>query len=519
MTPLRCAPWVTVNTACGAVEAWQGIAYLLVRNMHRTVVMPHIEPPAIEKKHLHFVGICGKAMGAIAAALANEGWRVTGSDEKCYQPMMNFLSRQGIPVCTPYAAGNVPPDADLVVVGKRVTAGNPELVHVLRHGPPHSSFPQFLHQHFLRHSRNAVVAGGVGKTTTTSMLAWILEAAGQRPDYLIGGLARNFPHPARFSGSRITVLEGDEYATCFDDPRPKFLHYQPEVGIITNIVEDHPDIYRNLGEVCQAFSDFIELLPAHGALIMADDDEAGIKLAQRAACQTFITGFTAAATERITNLELREGGSRFALQGVDFEIPLCGRMNVKNAAMAVLAASALGVPPEQAAQGLRRYLGVSNRQEERQIGTCTLVRDKASHPRALAELVGALRQRFPGRRLVSLIQPRATGGRDWVYQKELPEALAQFEKVILTSAHEHNPQQPQPWADDPFCLEHLGKCLRARMTDVILAAGIDEIKSAIATQIEDGDVIALTVLEQSREVQDVVGQALLERASLSTSSV
>ena len=266
--------------ACESEEAWEVVASLLGHHMHRTFAMTYSDPPTIEKKRLHFVGICGKAMGGIAAALATEGWRVTGSDEKCYQPMMGFLSSRGIRVSTPYSAGNVPTDADLVVVGKRVATENPELLHVVGHGPAYCSFPQFLHHQFLRHSRNAVVTGGVGKTTTTSMLAWILEDAGQRPDYLIGGLARNFPAPARFSGGRFAVLEGDEYASCFDDPRPKFLHYQPEVGVITNIVEDHPDIYRNLGEVCQAFSDFIALLPPHGALILADDDEAGVKLAQ-----------------------------------------------------------------------------------------------------------------------------------------------------------------------------------------------------------------------------------------------
>ena len=475
------------------------------------------ESPEIEKKRLHFVGVCGKAMGGIAAAMAAEEWGVTGSDEKCYQPMMDFLSSRGISVRTPYAAENVPRDADLVVVGKRVAVENPELVEVLRHGPPHYSFPQFLNQHFLRHSRNAVVTGGVGKTTTTSMLALILEDAGHRPDYLIGGLARNFTLPARFSGSRFTVLEGDEYASCFDDPSPKFLHYQPEVGIITNIVEDHPDIYSNFGEVCRAFSDFIALLPPHGRLILPDDDEDAAKLAQRAACRTITTGFTLAAAEPITNLELRDCGSGFELLGTQFEISLCGRMNVQNAAMATLAAAAFGVTPERSAQALRGFLGVHNRQEEQAVGTCTLVRDKATHPRALQSLVDALRQRFPGRRLVSLIQPRATGGRDWVYQKELPHALAQFDKVILTSAYEHNPLQPQRWKDDPFCLQQLRDSLRSRRDDVTLAVGIHEIKSVIATQIQDGDVIALTILEQSREMKAAVEQALMER-DLSTAS-
>ena len=202
---------------------------------------------------LHFLGICGKGMGAIAAALAVEGWRVTGSDEATYSPMNHFLEEAGIPVRSPYDGGNIPANADLVIVGKRLRSDNPELAEAMRRGLPYCSFPALLRDAFLTKSRNAVVAGGVGKTTTTAMLAWILEAARMAPDFLIGGLARNLHAPARLAGADLAVLEGDEYASCFDDAAPKFLKYRPEVAIITNVLEDHPDLYSGPGAVEVAF--------------------------------------------------------------------------------------------------------------------------------------------------------------------------------------------------------------------------------------------------------------------------
>ncbi len=450
-------------------------------------------------------------MGGIAGALSQSGWRVTGSDENPYPPMSDYLERCGIGIRTPYDPGNVPGDVDWVIVGKRVAAGNPELLHVIQHGVPHRSFPQFLQDHFLCKSRNAVVAGGVGKTTTTAMLAWILECDGLSPDYLIGGLARNLPSPARFAGSGFAVLEGDEYASCFDDRNPKFLHYSPEVVIITNVIEDHPDIYRSFEDLCDAFAALVETIPSGGCLIVPDHDEAAAKLALGARCRVIAAGFGASATEPVTDLRLHVERSCFQLMGEEFEIALCGRMNVANATMAAIAASRLGVAPARSAAALRRFLGVRNRQEEMEIGNCTLVRDKATHPHALGELVRALRQRFPGRRLVSVIQPRATGGRDWVYQRDLPLALGAFDKVILTSATEHNPQQPPPWVNDPFCLDTLALELASTSVDVTVTQLVSDVRDAMTGQVCAGDVVVVTAQEQSSSLIAIIENGLSAR--------
>ncbi len=447
-------------------------------------------------------------MGAIAAALAREGWRITGSDENVYEPMSGHLQECGIRIISPYHPANVPSDVGLVIVGKRVAASNPELLHVIRRGIPHQSFPQFLREHFLSRSRNAVVAGGAGKTTTTAMLAWILEHAGHNPDYLVGGQVRNLPSPARFAGSQFTVIEGDEYPSCFDDRNPKFVHYQPEVAIITNIIEDHPDIYRNFDELCDAFASLIELVPANGCLILPDHDPAAMRLAEVANCKVVTSGFEAGTTERITDARFLSERSCFSLLGAEFEILLCGRMNVRNAAMAVLAATHFGVNPEQSAAALKVFRGIRNRQEEVEVGKYTVVRDKATHPRALEELALALRQRFAGRRLVSVIQPRATGGRDWIYQRELPAALSNYDKVILTSAYEHNPAQPGLWADDPFCLDLLAAELLKSQVDVTIARSLPEVKESISVEVHEGDVVILTVLEQSESMRVAVETVL-----------
>ena len=412
--------------------------------------------------------------------------------------MSGYLHERGLRVATPYAEGNVPADADLVIVGKRVAANNPELRSILARGLPFMSFPAFLHTRFLARSRNAVVAGGVGKTTTTAMLAWILEDAGLRPDYLIGGMARNFPASARFDATGLTVLEGDEYACAFDDLSPKFLHYAPEVVVITNLVADHPDLYPDPASLRAVFSALIGLLPAHGCLVVSDDDAAA-SLAAEAPCHVRV---------KIDDLWLTPQGSRFRLDDITFEVPLAGAMNVRNAALAVQAARHFGVPLEQAARALTSFRGILSRQEPRQVNGYTIVADKASHPSSLVELCRALRQLYPGRRVISVIQPRATGGKQWVYQRDLPAALANFDKVILTDAYEHKPADNASWRHDPFCMETLERDLKGLGVDVTTVGAITKVADAVRAVASDGDVVLMSIREQFANHVSAVERAL-----------
>lgn len=461
-------------------------------------------------RRIHFIGIGGRAMGAVAIALARIGHRITGSDENMYEPMSGCLRRAGIAVAAGYSASNVPADADLVVVGKRVTEENRELAAVLDRRMARLSFPELLERFFLRRSRNAVVAGGVGKTTTSAMLAFILEHGGRRPDYLVGGIARDFPDPARFDGGAIAVLEGDEYASCFDDPTAKFLHYAPELVAVTNILPDHPDLYPDVAHLHDAFRALVRLIPAHGCLVLPGDDAVAHVLRDEAACGIVTTGF-GAVDRPITELCLAANGSSFFLEGARFHLGLYGRMNVRNAAMAAIAAQHFGVTAVESARALAEFRGLADRQEAVDIGGATLVKDKASHPESMRELGLALRQRYPGRRLISVLQPRATGGRRWIYQRDLPAALAGFDKIILTKAYEHAPPVNTAWGADPFCVETLATALRGLGVAVVNVATLAELPEAIRAEIRDGDVVLVSLREQFIGHIAAVEAALLER--------
>jgi len=462
---------------------------------------------------LHFIGICGKGMGAIAAALALEGWQVTGSDEQTYPPMNRFLDSAGIPVSSPYAAHNVPANADVVIVGKRVRPDNPELIETIRRGIPYCSFPAFIRDGFLARSRNAVVAGGVGKTTTTAMLTWILEAAGMSPDFLIGGQARNLDAPARFKGADVAVLEGDEYASCFDDASPKFLKYNADVAIITNVLEDHPDLYLNGGAVEEAFRDLVKGLPSTGRLIIPDDDAAATSVASASPCPVHRVGFSRMASGyRIEHLALSPQESRFRLNAVAFTLPLAGRMNIRNAAMTAVAAEHLGVPLERSAEALASFLGVAHRQDSRDFKRATLVVDKASHPQSLRCLFESARQSYPGRRIVSLIRPRATGGRLWVYQRHLPSALAMVDLAVVLPAYEHNPEPGRSWPGGPFSMDLLHREIIQNGGNAVQVSTAADLPGALQTSLRTGDVVVVTVPEQDTELTGVVSDCLASMA-------
>lgn len=448
-------------------------------------------------------------MGSIATALAREGWVVTGSDEDVYAPMDGLLLEAGLEVRAPYAEENIPGDVELAIIGKRVREDNRELRAVLGRGIPVASFPSFLREWFFSRSRNAVVAGGVGKTTATAMLAWILEASGREPDWFVGGKAHNLPGEARLRGGVISVIEGDEYASCFDDPRPKFDHYCPEAVLVTNVVEDHPDLYDGPEAVRAVFREFVRRIPSDGLLVLPDDDAGAMALGGEVSCPVICSGFSSEAGERIEILGLREGESEFVLGGSRFVVPMTGRMNVKNAAMAALVARHFDVSLEAAAEALSGFRGVENRQDIREIGGRMLVSDKATHPVALTGLFDAMRQRFPGRRLVSVIQPRGTGGREWVYQRELPEVLASVDAVVVVPSYEHQPVEGQTWPGGAFCVEQLAREIsRAGGTARLLGSG-DAIADVLPEVAPPGAVVVTTLPEQALALASEIESSIL----------
>src|SRR5437762_1983288 len=219
----------------------------------------------------YFLGICGTAMGAVAVALHERGFRVTGSDENVYPPMSSFLEGKGIAIMEGYRAENIPADAEVVVIGNAMTRGNPEIEAVLNRKLLYLSLPEVLKNYFLRGRHNLVVTGTHGKTTTTALLTWIMEKAGLKPGYVIGGLPKNLGQGARLNDSKYFVIEGDEYDSAFFDKRSKFIHYLPELLIINNIEFDHADIFKDLDEIKLSFRRLLNIVPRNGMVLVNGD--------------------------------------------------------------------------------------------------------------------------------------------------------------------------------------------------------------------------------------------------------
>src|SRR6266478_1003836 len=288
-----------------------------------------------DKRHIHLIGICGTAMASLAGMLKQRGFRVTGSDAASYPPMSDFLRELGIPVAQPFAAQNLEPHPDLVVVGNAMSRGNVELEHVLDQRIPFCSLPQLLHDEFLRGKEVLVIAGTHGKTTTTSMLAWIFEVAGTQPSFLIGGIAENFGRSFQLGSGKHFILEGDEYDTAFFDKGPKFLHYFPDAIILTSVEFDHADIYKDLDAVEIAFKRLVNLVPRRGRIVAFDEGDSVERslnrCLQKAFCPVERYGASNRANWKIANLKLGEERTSWSVlrdgkHWADFEFPLGGEL-------------------------------------------------------------------------------------------------------------------------------------------------------------------------------------------------
>src|ERR1041385_4704298 len=288
-------------------------------------------------KKFHFLGICGTAMAAVAAALQERGFKVSGSDENVYPPMSTFLREKGIALKEGYRAENIPVDADVVVIGNAMKRGNPEVEAVLNRKLFYLSLPEVLKNYFLRGRHNLVVTGTHGKTTTTALLAWIMEKAGRDPGFLIGGIPKNFGEGARLNDSKYFVIEGDEYDTAFFDKRSKFVHYLPELVIVNNIEFDHADIFSNLEDVKTSFRHLFRIVPKSGMVVVNGDDPNAVEVAKDCLAQMVEVGFSKNCAQRIRDVSYSSDASRFKLGDDVFEIPLAGEFNLHNAEMAATA--------------------------------------------------------------------------------------------------------------------------------------------------------------------------------------
>ena len=388
-------------------------------------------------KHIHLIGICGTAMASLAGMLKERGFRVTGSDAAAYPPMSDFLTELQIPLSQPFAEANLNPRPDLVVVGNAISRGNVELEYVLDQRIPFCSLPQILHDEFLRGKEVLVVAGTHGKTTTTSMLAWIFDVAGMQPSFLIGGIAENFGRSFQLGSGKHFILEGDEYDTAFFDKGPKFLHYFPDSVILTSVEFDHADIYKDLDAVETAFKRLVNLIPRRGRIVAFDEGDSLQRTLARAFCPVERYGASPEADWRIAGLHLESERTLWTVlrQGkhwADFEFPLAGDYNVWNATAAAALAAGYGVSNDQIAAALKTFKSVKRRLEVRaQVNGITIIDDFAHHPTAIAGTLRALRSRYPAARLWAILEPRSNTLRRNVLQDDLAKSLALADEVIV----------------------------------------------------------------------------------------
>ena len=384
-------------------------------------------------KKFHFLGICGTAMASVAAALQERGFKVSGSDENVYPPMSNFLQEKGITAKEGYHAENLPADADVVVIGNAMKRGNPEVEAVLNRKLFYLSLPEVLKNYFLRGRHNLVVTGTHGKTTTTALLAWIMEKAGHNPGYLIAGLPKNFGQGARLNDSKYFVIEGDEYDTAFFDKRSKFIHYLPELLIVNNIEFDHADIFKDLDEIKLSFRRLLNIVPQNGMVLLNGDDPNCVEVAKDCLAQMVEVGFSKNCAQRIRQVGYSSAGSRFKLGEETFEIPLIGGFNVRNAAMAAMAARFYDVPTARINSALNSFAGVARRLEVRgEARGVKVIDDFGHHPTAVAHTLEALRHSYRGHRLWAVFEPRSNTTRRAVFQEQLPEAFKFADGVFIS---------------------------------------------------------------------------------------
>ena len=389
-------------------------------------------------------------MGSVAAAMKQAGYTISGSDAGIYPPMSTFLEDQGIELMSGFKPENIPDGADTIIVGNAISRGNVELEHVLNEKRHYTSLPEVLKHHFLPGKRNLVVTGTHGKTTTTSLLTWILESAGKNPSHMIGGIPRNLGQGARFTDSEFTVLEGDEYDTAYFDKRSKFVHYLPEVVIANNIEFDHADIFDDLDQIKLSFRRLFNIVPQNGHVFVNSDDRNCIDVAENCPAPVTSVGFGENAQHRIEIVEYRPGETEFTLCGETYILKMDGEYNVRNAAMAISTALFVGISAEEIRTGIESFEGIARRQDVRgEVNGIKVVDDFGHHPTAIKGAIAGFRQRFPGARLWALFEPRSNTTKRKVSQETLPAAFTDADGVFISAINqpekvpEHDRLDPQ----------------------------------------------------------------------------
>jgi UDP-N-acetylmuramate: L-alanyl-gamma-D-glutamyl-meso-diaminopimelate ligase len=438
-------------------------------------------------------------MGSLAGLLRARGLEVTGSDRELYPPMSEALERWDIPVTVGFRPENLDFDRppDVVVIGNAVRPDNPEARAAMDRGYRITSFPDALYEFAMADKHRVVVSGTHGKTTTTSMLGTLLLETGRDPSLLVGGIANNFDGSFREGVGDHFIVEGDEYDTVFFDKTPKFLHYHANTAILTSVEFDHADIYEDLAAVQAAFRQLVDTMPDDGTLVAAMANEGVAEVVRGARCRVIGYGVeTDGATEHsATRLEAKAEGTSFEWRHRGEIIarpilPSFGRHNVENALAALVVCRELGVEPEEAAAALARYRGVKRRQELRgEVSGVTVIDDFAHHPTAVRETLSGLAERFPGRRIVAVFEPRSNTSRRDVFQEQYAASFQSAGRVIVAEVADQPIYSATGEVETRFSAERLAEDLGKRGIPALALDGVDAIVEELVADRKPGDVV------------------------------
>ncbi|HMO80392.1 MAG TPA: UDP-N-acetylmuramate:L-alanyl-gamma-D-glutamyl-meso-diaminopimelate ligase [Pyrinomonadaceae bacterium] len=450
------------------------------------------------QKHYHLIGICGTAMASLAGMLQARGHRVTGSDQNVYPPMSTQLESLGIEIINGYRAENADVGADCIIVGNAVSRGNPELEEVLNRKLLYRSQAEVVKEEFIRGKRPLVVAGTHGKTTTTSIAAWVCEVGGLDPSFLVGGVVQNFGQSFRVTGSEFFVIEGDEYDTAYFDKKPKFMHYLPEIAIVNNIEFDHADIYRDLHEIKFQFSRLMNLVPGNGSVICGVDSPVVREVLNEMSSKFFTNvetfGLSDDAKWQARYIDFAGDRTRFTVfkeeqSWGEFETQLFGEFNVRNCLAVIIAATAWGIGKAKIQEAFDTFRSVKRRMEVRgTVSGVTVIDDFAHHPTAVEETLKALRMKYDGRRLVAVFEPRTWSSRLAVFQEPYGKAFSYADYVIIAGVFNTSKAS------------ELGKVLDVGelVADIALQGkpslsfpDADTIVEHLISELKDGDVVAI----------------------------
>jgi UDP-N-acetylmuramate: L-alanyl-gamma-D-glutamyl-meso-diaminopimelate ligase len=437
-------------------------------------------------------------MAALAGMLQARGHRVTGSDENVYPPMSTMLASLGIQVMQGYQAEHIEPAPDCVIVGNAIPRGNAEVEASLNRKLLYRSQAEVVKEEFIRGRRSLVVAGTHGKTTTTSIAAWLLDQGGLDPTFLIGGVAQNFGVSFRVTDSDYFIIEGDEYDTAYFDKGPKFMHYLPELAIVNNIEFDHADIYNDLAAVKLAFRRFMNLVPGNGKLIAGWDSphvrDVVSSMGPRLFTQLETFGTTEDAKWRISEMDFSGELSKFSVSRAgehwgEFQAPLIGEFNLLNCLAVIIAADTWGLSREVIHSALRSFKNVRRRLEVRgEERGVTVIDDFAHHPTAVRETLRGLRNRYRERRLIAVFEPRSWSSRLAVFQDEYATAFAAADYVVIASVFDSQKVSEKGKSlDTSQLIEDISKLDKP----AFVLPDADEIIAHLLPQLREGDVVAI----------------------------